>query len=793
MGNSFAVVAKPSLFASSSISILSSPDHFGELFGINLMSSRVASRCLEDASISSEFPALKSKVFPSLLSEHIPLLSPFEEMEPAEMFKLDSESPKRSSNLEDPLNQSVKDRFDELKERLLKLDEAYKSWKITFKKCETVEGKISFSLNYFKINEDNFLSLLSQYFPQTHFKQASELLKDTNTTIKWSDSIVPLIINVSKLCIILHVEKELSELEASYQKLRLEMDSKTIKFDDSTKKSIIELAFRLSKDKKSAVNKSQQKTEKIFSTILSFPLEKIFDISSKQASKVCKSSFGIVKAFRTLSRAWKTKVLQNEWISHLQTRFVVDSTISMKSIAELNQEAEQFLNSLKDCHDISEVKSKCSQLGLDVELPLSIEQWRDQLENSRFKKQLTQSYFYWKGKRPFLNLDLFNLYNSNKFSDYESQHKSRCMLFVIDQINECRSKNDHFDSIKKHFADLHITFQPIKIDPLKKELLASPTNHNEWEEWVQNPKVIENLAEQWFGHHEAIAQLALQGLRQFLLSKNSVESRFIFYRAFESVANLAFSVLQLVILLPAAKLYSAVSILELVVSDLLKLPIPGIGIIPLFFPLYRDFNFRIDNFLVLSLKALFARTYKPHEYSSEGFQLGLKTSWYEFLIFYHYLLSSLRKAILWMKVKAVEQLILGCQPKPFEEDKRVLEINENFERKHKEFDLKIGQFKTQLTDLMVKDVKLNLQSQDQVATNGSAAVDPIHDLVHGLTEANFDFFPPHVLDFFETHVGIKLKESSKESIKTQLEDFLSCSEENLIDAYRSNRYQFLRV
>lgn len=561
--------------------------------------------------------------------------------------------------------------------------------------------------------------------------------------------------------------------------------------------AINHLNKKIEDEKQKATVKKPLKVGKLFSLLSKTALEHLTEISHKAASKVCKSSYIIFKSICGIRELQVLNEQQKEWVHFLQPRIRVNINLPKDSDSDLVKiEAQDFIDSLKRCQNLEEVKCKFQEAGIHtIEIPLIWEEWQSQINNWHFTRQLGKIYVFHSGKQLIMN-DTQIISHLNHQKKEHGEKIKLALPAILDHIHKCNDLD--FAEIINYFKRLHIHLDEVNVpDPHNPggKLTFSPTTKDEWNQCIQNIDFCEALTTQWINHQETTAQLALQGLRQALLSKNHVESKFLFFRGFAKIVDMAFSIIQLTICLPPIMLWKkTTSIIELFLKDLTKLDIPFIGFIHLFHPLYPDVNFRVNSLLITLIEHFFARKYKPNEYSKEGYQLSIQIRKLNFFGLIHLLLSYLEKTVLWLQIQLIEKPIkfLRKNPEHHDESIRFAEIDAKYKKKFDDCKMNIEKLKSRIVQLKIDDFKFSINPQ-QSKIQGQEAPDPLQMISHDLEEAKFDFFPHNIREFFEENFGFKLTEENKPQIQKNLEKVFSKTEDKFIASYQENRFSYLRV
>ena len=470
-------------------------------------------------------------------------------------------------------------------------------------------------------------------------------------------------------------------------------------------------------------------------------------------------------------------------IEKQQNRKSKQKTAQEKLIGEVHE----FFFSLVDCEKIEEVRAKFTKIGLAFEVPATIEAFQQQLRNPRFRRHLVRMYYHCTGQKGVIlaKNEIFSLLQKRE------QEKNRQIEQSLPKIIETCQKMT-FEEIKTYLAQQHIHFNLINI-PNREGLTLPPTNKSEWENCIQNEQFCRALAKQWVDFQETTAQLVLQALRQALLSKHTIESKFLFFRATQYAIGVISALIQWTFCSAPLKLITLSTIVEILVTDISKLGVPGLGVFYIFYPLYPELNFKLESIFMLLAEHLFAVKYKPNEYSLESYKLMIQIRMVEIVLLAHAFQFLLKQIVLWLNIYLIETCLMRLKKKPLVEDSRYIQMSHQYEQYRLNCKERIQHLQKFLFQLRVKDAKLAITPQMMNSSESSTCEDPIEKIVKILESADIDYFPPQVIEFFEDHLGFKLTNGTKDKLQKHLEEFFCASEDEFMGSYRHNRFAYLRA
>ncbi len=489
---------------------------------------------------------------------------------------------------------------------------------------------------------------------------------------------------------------------------------------------------------------------------------------------------------------------------------------------------KKFLESLKNCNTTQEVKKIFKEIGIGFEVPSTITEFKKQFKNSHFQRDLMQEYSYYIGKRSIMAEEHIHTALRAKMAR-KKRLINKSLPFINEQIIACQHLS--WPEIEAHFANLHIPLDAIQIknskDPfieLSDEVLEDsfeesedlyvdeelpislPTTKLEWDQCIQNEEFVQALAAKWIDYQEEKAQLFWQAIKQCLLSKHSVEAKFLDLRLKQEMIGLVSTAIQFAICMPYVKVFALTSALEVFSKDFAKAGFP-LGGFYLFMPLYPKFNFKLESILLNLHEHFFAIKYKPNEYSLKSYKLTIQIRMIELMMSGHQILLLLKQILLWINMRLIENCMMGLKKIEIGEDDRFKQMLENYEQHRINYKQHVEELHNSLKQLKIEDTKLILnpqyrKSQEKSSQSKEALkdplqndenFDPLYEIAVCLEDADFEYFPAHILEKFEENFGFKLTEENKENLLERLEAFFSESEINFIDSFNSNRFNYLNT
>ncbi len=576
--------------------------------------------------------------------------------------------------------------------------------------------------------------------------------------------------------VLLSIQERFAVLRPQILALNQVEGAPSIKEINSLNKKIHGLYAKLVEDKASNVDKCLAKGVKLAGRAIQYPLEQY--VNKDDAGKWCKNGVSIIKNAYSAWKIGKACRYQKEWVHHLSPRILIDHQASEASQEQLNDETISFLNSLSLCKNVEEVKKifKQRRMSIEEDVPNDFASWQQLFEGKRFRRYIIQSYYHSVGKKPVFNTDDVKSLLRKREKDFKATVDAN-LTKIFGFITTTHEFT--FEEIKDFFAKQHIYLNCLEFPPQNKE---------EWELRINDLEFQRSLAKQWVEYQETSAKLLDQGLRQSLLSKNAIESKFLNYRWKENIASITLSLIQFALTFRGMHFSSIAAISEAFSIDLSKAGIPGIGLIYLLFP---DTSLKIETLIASVSEYLFLGQYKPHTYSKESYKLFFQKRWLLFISKLHSQISLFKQFMLWINIRLVENCIMGLPKKPLEEYSKYTEIQED----EKQFQLKcrkrLKELKILLRQMRLLDEKKIIQpSYGRTGPNGEK-VDSIEIIANTLEELDMEMFSERTREFIETNFGIKLTENRKD-LKKEFEKFFLKNEMNFVNSNRKNRFIYTR-
>lgn len=714
------------------------------------------------------------------------------------------------------------------------LRQGYEEWnKGIVQGKNIIEKDILKKLKYLIKNKENILYGISQLAPE-HYERAKAYLETVEAYHEWMDCRIPLIGHAIHWGFIQWNMHNLAKHQKRYQDLimrpghraAISSSDKQEKLQDI--KNIIDgFLYSIERNKGKVESKLVEKGADYLSQFSVLPFKKIAQISEKGAIKIKKCTLGL---FKHLVGLWTTRnddLVQREWLFHLRPGIVVDIYYNPKNLTaeevtlmaqrgddqeNLIKQLDNFGKSLVACGTIEEVREKCQSIGISLSPTTTLQDFYTIFESPRFQHYLAHCFYYSKGQQSVtMDENRVNSLLAGKKQDFEEKI-NQAIPFIAGHIVQCQGKT--WDDIEKHFANLHIHLNTLQLsqpamrkhfdhhnvmlqsDPLLDaenpyHLPVPPKNKAEWDQCIQHDVFCKMLAAKWVEYQETKATLAIQALRQLLLSKHNVERNFLFVRAIKHTIGLILNSVQIFASCATKAAWLAVkSVIEILCTDLTKIGIPGLGFYYVCYPFYPDLSSKLDSLLMMIGEHFYGIQYKPHEYSLECYQLKMKAHFFGVATFFHTLLFYAKQILLWLNIQLVDNLIMRMNKQSLNEDESYAQLNLQYEQRRLDYLDCMKELESHIKELKIKDAKLLGQPQIGQTTD---QVNPFRDLAKELEDANIDYFPSKVLEFFEIHVGFKLTNGNKNELQAHLEKFFAKGERDFIASYDLNRLAYLKV
>ena len=639
---------------------------------------------------------------------------------------------------------------------------------------------------YIKCNKNTF-STIFNIFDTSLSPSPPTLVENAQNHHKWINSLTSVITNLFILWIIHESEQSLAKYIKEYE------EDLTISSEKMPKKNLdtIEtLKTRFENDKKKATFNIPTKSKDFAVTSTSLLIHLLLPVALKTAANICKSVFNIFKNIAAASQIRIFYSLHNELNYRLHPQICVNiypdnPTFAQQKLKKtdeiaqqkLRQEEKEFINELNNCKKIEEVQSQLKKKGISFKVPSMIDEFKRQMDTEEFKRELLMSFHSAGQTRPVMNEgDIEDILINREMSHNDKIEKT--LAFLDGEIQ--KSELMEWDEIRTHFAELKI--------PLDAEHLGSlcPGSKDEWLQLLQDRDngFLQVLAQTRVEYHETVAQLVKQGVYSHLDGKLKVERNFLHLSAAECIVDIVSNIFYLILQVFEGQLFALSTLTEIFLTDICKMKIPGIQLLPIFHPLYR-MPFKVGTIALFLIRSFFASRYKPNEYSLKAYGLTMYMRIINLSMIGPYLLYYLKLTLLVIKVRLIENQILRRSQTPLEIDPRYLALNKSYEQKREECDESIRKIEMALDGMRLQDAHLTTGLK-----SGS-----LKDIDDALKDKNVDpsLFPEHVIDHFQQNLcGFKLTSETKEDFKSHLENLLSFSEDSFMDYYASNRFAYLK-
>lgn len=694
------------------------------------------------------------------------------------------------------------------------LQNGFKWW------TNTLKGYLKYSNMFLRVseyitnNKDVFIDSIKLVRPDEG-AVLEVLLETYDDVFKWVDCSLPVLINFIHGIAIFRFKQKAENIQNSIARFVTNCEAQGNETQghvssSSSSNGILKSHYhvnhfqqsKLDRDWSEVQKKGGLKLVRLISRFVASRLACLEILELKTANKTTKSIYEILKSGMEIWDYRNMERKQREWLFHLQPYFLVNIEPENPTLEEedaieaqidaqeeLIEEVKSFLVSLENCNSLEEVEKIFKKINVPFVLPPSIHHFKQTLQNPRLCRDLVQCYYYYAGRRALINPSKLS-YAIKKKEEEHAHNIDRSIPFIAEQINECQKQNLSFKEIQAYFAKLHIDIHSLKIP--NNDLPLPPTDELEWAECIQDNEFIQALAGKWVDYQEATAQMAMQALRQALLSKHHVERKFLLFQAIEIGVGILSTIIQLSLCSPQIKLLTISSVLEILVADMAKWASPTFGVFYLASPLYPGLKFKIEALFMKIAKHFFAISYKPNEYSLDGYLLTLKLRWTNLVMLYYSLQFILQKASLWIDIHLVDNCIKGLDIKSMTEDQRYDNLREQHADSLLNYRHEIENIENELWKLQLKDAKLIIDPQSQKTSKGFKPSDPIETLANALIEADIDYFPPLVIEFFENQVGFKLSNSKKAELEEHLQELFVKNDDKFFSSYISNRFAYLK-
>ncbi len=626
------------------------------------------------------------------------------------------------------------------------IDDLYQSfsrWQKDTKKDKKLLGDILFRLEFFKISQDNQINFSAYFFSETYQTVFVPYLKIGERAVSWVSPLIHIGYNVLTILKLNQYKKDLSLLETRLQN-SLENEGR-----EKIASQIFHIHTALSNYYRMIT--WQSKVEKISFEIMALILEKIFFFSLAQ--KLAKSCGYGVKNIRELYRLFNVSIIQREWLNRLQPP--CSQSVNAKSQQpneKLRKGVTQFLNSLQNCASLSKLNSQLILYGIPIEPPSTLALWNMCIQEKDFQKQLVQLYYNALGQQAIPPKDWFIKYG-NEMQGEKIQH-------ACDKIKEL------IKSIDKE-----------KKSPLQQYIC----NRNKKEDSHKFSEIeIRQLATDWVLCQEKLAQTSLEIFQKALVAKIQIEQECLPLYAMEKIVGLASTALYLCLFFPATIIGAgSKAFLRMCLLDIGKISIGNICILPLFFP---EMNVKIDNIFMSVVKKYYMVRMKPNQYSMEGYKTDFRLRMFPLSKYIRQISYLASDTALRIYIIVIDNGLLG-QNIQCNEDDRIKNLQHYYENKRSDCVQKFESCKNKLIAFAIKDVQDRMTEYTEDQSFSTA-------LVSCLQNADFDYFDPFVIRFFQENGGITLSNhnDSRSNVRNQLESLFCSSGDSFVRIYEESRF-----
>lgn len=478
-------------------------------------------------------------------------------------------------------------------------------------------------------------------------------------------------------------------------------------------------------------------------------------LNVKTTRKVFKRGFDLLQDRETIIDTTFLKTRLNRWNRDLITPSLhVEIPENDQYIPRTNREdaSDQFIEVLRQCPDLKTVEIMLKEQMIFLELPATIEKWRERIAKFKLQEFLKRQYHLATGQSPHSDETCLNSVLNKKKVAF--QERTRIAKGVVEGIIDACNELELADILKK-LKEAHISLEEVESPPQTKE---------EWLQKVQEESFKHHLATQLAKFAEARDAMVEKSMRICIIQKNKHADAFLSLERVEAWVGIAQTIISLASIFP---LFGFMKGLAAIVDDL---EVTGLSFICIFHP---KFALNFLNLIVSLCRYGVGRTLSPHAYSAQGYKLELE-KWTQAL-YYNYM--SFRKAfhlfLLRMKIQFIESKILHSHDGDYQIDQRYIDVTEQLkivtaERKHQ-----IEELELRLRKLYADDAKANLS-----APSGH---DPFEIFAQSIAETDPRLISPELIDFFEQTTGIEIAQSSH--LQQELEGFFIASPKSFIRKY----------
>ncbi len=689
---------------------------------------------------------------------------------------------------------------------------------------------------YPSINKDNIIYLSSFISPESS-KIVASSIKIYDVMYKWLLNISSLSLNIYEALGVqshqkrtLQLRKRNETIHATTEKTETISDAKL----DKILKQLNEFESSLEMQSKKLFAQIQKDVTRFSAMLLSLSLAIHGICENKVADKIGKFGEKIFTNISNLYGCLEDEKINKRWRFHLNTNFetFIEPNKKFKKLEDPKHYAEHenkfkdhivanhtfrkkvmaFKEDLETATNMDEVKKKFKEFNIPMELPSSISLFKRLLKDDRFSRDLFQEFYYHEGKR-VSNINERILQTLELYENEQNDNITRSIPIISQKLNKLSNVLDYlidptpeelFETINRFLKKRHMDLSTLSIkqDPAVPPLPFPPQNITEWSTCIKSEEFKRALATQWIDYNETTGKMAMQGLRQALISKHEIETHFLLIREIQIAIGIIFGILQAASIIPYLNISPFLELLEIIGADITKI-FPCSEFIYLGFPHISEFKTKIDDLASQLVRHFLAIKYKPNEFSVESYSLTFQKKFYDYSKVVYSTLFILNyinyRSATFLTKYILEKIVDKPEDNAFY--KNLVEIEKNNDEEYKKISEQFKKINDEIIDALqqLKIDDANLIMQPHVSN-------PIFDLasiIEGNENeedeenyqegANFNFFTTEAQEFFENHAMFKFRVKPKKELKSHLEMLMTMDDNKIFKEFAENRYSYLKV
>ncbi|SPJ31892.1 hypothetical protein [Candidatus Protochlamydia amoebophila] len=620
------------------------------------------------------------------------------------------------------------------------------------------------------INHEYVKGYIAPSFPSELINKICDFLGWLATSIKSGKPVKASLSNVNEWSFQQEAKKRLDQLCAKYSHIKLEK-----KLERRINKCYINIA----KQQQIALSNRRQNLIKAgFHEILPRALPKIFFIcanwSSHNLKKCVKNAYDFKSSIKNLLDFKGISAVKEDWIADLAAPMIqVNVAAEVNNQEQLKIDVDQFLSSLSNCQTIDNIQEILKKYSIRIELPVDMEEWKENLANDRFVQFLSNRYQIYKGQKLAINSETILSHLSKEKEAYE-KHLMIASINLQPLFDDLTALSFETGTSKLKEHHLNLNFE------------GAPNNEQQWNAQLQAGTLQKILCKQWVDYQQTVAKLTEQGSRVALLTKIQIEATLLNVYICEQILRIFLLILRFAIFMPSTFWDLNKSFLHYLVKDL---PIPGIGLVSIF---SSGGGCSTDNLFLAGISHLCRSGYKPNEYSLEGYQTYLQLKKAEVvaqLYYFHYLV---RRFQLFIRVKMLEKFILKPQ-NASEQELRLQKLIGQLESYQQENLTYQNQLKDKLDRFKIKDINASFHSKSLIQDKKGNDYTPLQHLTDALSNLDLSCLNENSRDFYEKNLGIVLNEKTQTSIKEEFRKIFTQNDFNFFKEFEHRQEVFVRV